>query len=83
VAISLTRQSVVFRGRKKPDFEGVRHLLSDGNNPYQGDAEGRLISVNDGSTWSATYNAFGWRVAGSAELFCNSAAFNFKYRTAE
>ncbi len=58
----LTRLSVGFRGRKKPDFEGVRHLLSDGNNTYQWDAEGRLISVNNGSTWSATYNAFGQRV---------------------
>ncbi len=51
-----------FCGRKESDFEGVRHLLSDGNNPYQGDAKGRMVSVNGGSTWSATYNAFGRRV---------------------
>ena len=34
----------------------------DGTNTCQWDAEGNLISVNGGSTWSATYNAFGQRV---------------------
>ncbi len=37
-------------------------MTSDGSNTYQWDAEGRMVSVNSGSTWSATYNAFGQRV---------------------
>jgi hypothetical protein len=37
-------------------------MTSEGNNTYQWDAEGRMVSVNGGSTWSATYNAFGQRV---------------------
>jgi RHS repeat-associated protein len=49
-------------GSLPASYDPAGNMTSDGSNTYQWDAEGRLISVNGGSTWSATYNAFGQRV---------------------
>jgi hypothetical protein len=37
-------------------------LTGDGTHTYQWDAEGRLKSVDSGTTATYTYNALGWRV---------------------
>jgi RHS repeat-associated protein len=47
-------------------YDAAGNLTKDSSNPtvhnYQWDAEGRVSSVDNGSTWSFTYNAVGDRV---------------------
>ena len=42
--------------------DAAGNLTADGVYTYQWDAEGRLKSVANGNTWSATFNALGQRV---------------------
>jgi hypothetical protein len=43
-------------------YDAAGDLTDDGTHSYQYDAEGRLISVDHGTTASYVYNALGWRV---------------------
>ncbi len=47
-------------------YDAAGNLTQDSSNPtthtYQWDAEGRVASVDNGSTWAFTYNALGGRV---------------------
>ncbi len=43
-------------------YDAAGDLTNDGTHSYQYDAEGRLISVDNGTTASYVYNALGWRV---------------------
>lgn len=43
-------------------YGGTGHLINDGTHTYQYDAEGRLISVDNGTTASYVYDALGQRV---------------------
>jgi YD repeat-containing protein len=47
-------------------YDAAGHLTKDSSNAtahtYQWDAEGRVASVDSGSTWALTYNALGDRV---------------------
>jgi RHS repeat-associated protein len=43
-------------------YNAAGNLTSDGTYTYQYDPEGRLVSMDSGSTVSQTYNALGWRM---------------------
>ncbi len=48
---------------------GGNMIADDTGRSYQWDAEGRLKSVDNGTTWSAVYNAFGHQVERSASTW--------------